>query len=1458
MFKRSIASVLALALAATLACGRAQAQSALYWGTYQGNAAHNGYVPVTLNPASFSTAWQDAMGSGLYPIAEASGQVFATQGTTLSALNAATGSTLWQTALTASSAPASPAYANGTVYVENAYQIPGGYVAAYSASSGKQLFSSSIACQWESYYAPTPYGGNVYVGGGEYGGMYAFNGTSGSMNWFGGVAQYDGWTPAVSGSYAYAYTGNGDITPIEGQFTVINLATGAAAATVYDPVFSWSGYTMDSAVALGSQSDAFTINGGRLACWSTTLSGTNTPHIAWSATDNYAGQPSVAGGVVYAIDGGNLKAINESTGAVAWTWIPPSGSLSGTMIVTNNEILASTGAATYEINLKTHQQDWYYPDGGSLALSENKLYIVDSSGNLTAINTFFLPTPSVWGVAGSGSWATAGNWSPAGPAGGIDGTADFSQQALAANATVTLDGSRTIGYLLFGDTAAAHNWTLSAGTGGTLTLQVTATSGCTPTITVNNQTATINTAVAGTQGLVKAGSGTLVLTASNTYSGGTFISAGNLAVAADSSLGIGPVTITAGALEVTGSIVSPRSLALAGSAATVQVDAGGNYNATAAASVSGSGGLTKTGPGTLNLASAATSYSGPTSVAAGVLDLGSLPAGNAISVSTGATANVSGSGQNLGSMSNAGNLNFTASTGTTTLANLTGSGNSSFAAAASFPTLSGGSVTIAGQAAIGTVSGGTVNFNGPNATIASLGNAAVNLGNGTSLNVSSGFLSAGAITGPGSLNLVGPGILVLAASTSFAGGTTISAGTLQLGNGGTAGSIVGNVTDNALLAFDRGDLTCSFSGNIGGNGSIVQSGGGVLILAGSNSYGGATTVTSGTLQFASAAALPPTSPLSVAAGAAINLNGVNLTASAIGGSGIVALGAATLTLSDTTTTLLSAQVVGAGSLVKNGPGTLVLTASEGYTGGTTISAGALQVGNGVAAGSLLGNLLDNGQLVVDRTGASSFGGSIAGTGSLATIGGGLLTLAGSNGYSGGTTVSAGTLQLGAAGAYPAATPLTVAAGATFNLNGFACTVSGIGGSGAVTLGNTTLTLSAGSPASVTATISGSGGIVKTGSGDLTIASVNSYLGPTTSQAGRLIVTSDGPTSAYVAAAGGTLQLAGAPFNLGTRSIRAQAGGSIEYNGAGVSGGYLRGPGVHETIAGNNSFTAVTTYNSTNFQQNAATTLTNFTNGGTLANNFPLTWDGGVNAGTGNFVVSSTANVDDWNNQGAVTVAAGGVLNNSQATLVSSGGGIITVMSAGQINPAADNGGETLDLHDSLLVNDGLVNGLTNVYYGSMAEGTGTYGQVHVFQGGSFAAGDPAERVFLDGSLALDPGAALDFDLGPIDQSGLILAPGNLLTLSGQDFESMDFTPEPGFSLGTYTLIEAQEIDGGIGVHDSGLIDGLPASLSMQGNDLVLTVVPEPSSVLLLAAAALGIAGFWRLGHGASAGGKARP
>ena len=115
--------------------------------------------------------------------------------------------------------------------------------------------------------------------------------------------------------------------------------------------------------------------------------------------------------------------------------------------------------------------------------------------------------------------------------------------------------------------------------------------------------------------------------------------------------------------------------------------------------------------------------------------------------------------------------------------------------------------------------------------------------------------------GPTALTLNGPGTQVLAGSNTYSGLTTINAGTLQIGSGGTTGSIDGTsgVVNNGLLAFDRSD-NVAFTGNIGGSGGVQQIGTGVLQLTGLNSYSGATTITQGTLQV-TASPLGALSPL---------------------------------------------------------------------------------------------------------------------------------------------------------------------------------------------------------------------------------------------------------------------------------------------------------------------------------------------------------------------------------------------------------------------------------------------------------------------------------------------------------------------------------------------------------------------------------------------------------------------
>ncbi len=106
---------------------------------------------------------------------------------------------------------------------------------------------------------------------------------------------------------------------------------------------------------------------------------------------------------------------------------------------------------------------------------------------------------------------------------------------------------------------------------------------------------------------------------------------------------------------------------------------------------------------------------------------------------------------------------------------------------------------------------------------------------------------SGVIGGSGSLTKNGTGTVIFAADNTYLGGTTISAGVLQLGNGGTTGSIVGNVTDNAVLAINRSNAYV-FAGVISGMGALQQNGTGTTNLTAVNGYTGATTVNGGTLQ----------------------------------------------------------------------------------------------------------------------------------------------------------------------------------------------------------------------------------------------------------------------------------------------------------------------------------------------------------------------------------------------------------------------------------------------------------------------------------------------------------------------------------------------------------------------------------------------------------------------------------
>src|ERR1700746_2693507 len=113
---------------------------------------------------------------------------------------------------------------------------------------------------------------------------------------------------------------------------------------------------------------------------------------------------------------------------------------------------------------------------------------------------------------------------------------------------------------------------------------------------------------------------------------------------------------------------------------------------------------------------------------------------------------------------------------------------------------------------------------------------------------------------------------------------------------------------------------------------------------------------------------------------------------------------------------------------------MVLTGNNTYSGGTIINAGTLQLGNGGTTGSIVGNVIDNGVLIFDRRNVLRFGVGITGTGSVQQNGTGTTVLLADNTYTGGTSISAGTLQLGNGGTTGSNIGVSLANVQTANLN----------------------------------------------------------------------------------------------------------------------------------------------------------------------------------------------------------------------------------------------------------------------------------------------------------------------------------------------------------------------------------------------------------------------------------------
>jgi hypothetical protein len=355
---------------------------AVEWTTYQGNVGHTGYNPVAMDTRVFQELWTKTVSSAaLNPVTAGQGQVFVTTNAYFGieqakSLDARTGAELWSRDFGAIHSVNPPAYANGTVYLQTGGHQDS-FLYALDAGNGSVRFRTAYLNQWSRYFAPVIVGSSVYVAGGYYGGMYAFNTADLSQRWFASLNQYDQFTPAVKDTFVYAYTGS-----YQPKLTVTSANTGAVAYEIADPGFVWDGWSMNTAPTLGGASNVLATNGGRLISFDLA-----SRSIGYALAGSFRGQPTVAGGVVYVANNGQVEARAEGNGSLQWSWTPPDGPPVGPMIATKNLLLVSTAANTYAVDLTSHAQVWTYPAGGHLALSaQGILFIAQSSGKLTAVS----------------------------------------------------------------------------------------------------------------------------------------------------------------------------------------------------------------------------------------------------------------------------------------------------------------------------------------------------------------------------------------------------------------------------------------------------------------------------------------------------------------------------------------------------------------------------------------------------------------------------------------------------------------------------------------------------------------------------------------------------------------------------------------------------------------------------------------------------------------------------------------------------------------------------------------------------------------------------------------------------------------------------------------------------------------------------------------------------------------
>ena len=712
---------------------------------------------------------------------------------------------------------------------------------------------------------------------------------------------------------------------------------------------------------------------------------------------------------------------------------------------------------------------------GSGGIAMNGGSVLSLAGGNTFSGGVILNTGTLYVNNATALGATAGTLTING--GNLDQTATTSLTNVNNN-PVIIDANFTFG--------AATNNTLNLGTGA---VSLGTTAGTTRTINVNNNaTLALGGIISdGTtaNAITKGNSGILALSGANTYSGPTTITNGTLKISAANNLGNGGVTNTislgAATLESTANSYDlgvNRAITLTGNA-TIKSDAG---TLTVSGAISETGGrtLTKTGAGSLALGGADT-YTGSTTINGGKLLINGSSTTSGVYVSNlldNSTATLGGTGTISGLVA----LNATSVTNRVN--EITGGDIGSI-----------GTLTIGGNLSFGTGSIGY--FDITNVATKDFISVTGNLdaSSGTLIRVPAGLSS----NTYGLIGYTGTAASLANFTLQDLAGGTPQAGYSLIESGNTLSLFVANLRTWTGLGSSDSNWTT------GGNWDVAVTGNEILHFAGSTRTAPVNDFSAGTSFYG----------INFDANAAhftLSGNSINLAGDIVNSSANAQTINLPMTLSRTVGTQIDtgshsmtlggdiSDGTSTGTITKLGSGTLTLGGNNTYTGTTTVNQGTLAIASDAALGASGATLaLNSGTLqttagitstrpvtlgaaggTVDTDGVNStLGGVISGTGALTKASAGTLTLTAANTYTGATSVTGGTLSVGNGG------------------NGASLS----GTSGIALSNNANVTFNHSDPVTFTKVISGSGSVVKDGTGTLTLTSAQTYDGATTVKGG---------------------------------------------------------------------------------------------------------------------------------------------------------------------------------------------------------------------------------------------------------------------------------------------------------------------------------------------------------------------